>query len=236
MIFNKLLSLIRDGIRDPHKIPPYLIRQWFPSKYKKWYQTTTGITFQIGGFAGGTDSIPEFSARNYYEISLMRDVLQTHEITVQNSLEIGCGYGRLSPWIAEFAENHYGIDINEEAIDKARVLYPHLHWKNSSIQHNRLQSNKFQLTVTWTVLQHIPPSEINNVRSQINRISSKGGYLLICEETEGPGDNHVWPRSIKTYDWLFRQFKLIETRSRQLEPTYNDHSPGGEIMLFKHVS
>lgn len=226
------IELLRKGIADPSKILNYPLNKL--GLNKKWHWEENFIKFQMGGFAASTRDRPEFAARCYYEISELQDILSSIDIKTDRSAEVGCGYGRLSPWVFEYSDEHIGIDPDKEALDKARELYPQISWVNATAQDMSFPDNHFDLIVTWTALLHIPPRSIEEVAEKIEATLSEDGYLIICEETKSDGAEHVWPRSLNRYKELFQDTRLIEVRERDLEPTYPSHADGGEILVFQH--
>lgn len=118
-------------------------------------------------------------------------------------------------------------------IARARQLYPGVHWQLGSIQNSGYAANEFDFVYSWTVLQHVPPDEIDGVVGSILSILQPGGYLLLCEEVIGEAKEHVWPRSVEQYAELFDDLSLVETRERKLEPTADGKSTA-KILLFEN--
>jgi hypothetical protein len=233
-----MIDTVKRGFRNPKTIPSYLIAKLLPASLLKearnhqtnWKKEGDYITFRESGFAGGTKSRPEFCARNYYEISQMQELLDKHNISAGISAELGAGYGRLSPWISQFSTEHYGFEPNRDAISEAKRLYPEKKWVQQKIQNITPGQVEFDLIVTWTVLQHIPPEEIQTVVDNIVDISSDGAHLVFCEKTQGEPGTHTWPRSTAKYEDILGDVTHIESHPRDLEPSYLDH--GGEVMFF----
>jgi SAM-dependent methyltransferase len=234
-----MIKKVIKGLKEPNKMLPYILGRSLSSstleraqqKQTRWKKEGGYYTFEIGGFAGGTEDRPEFAARNYYEISTLRQVMMENNISVERAAEIGSGYGRLAPWISDFSSEYVGIEPNERAIERAKDLYPDLAWRNSRLQDLDCEGQDFDLTVTWTVLQHIPPEDIEQVVRKIRSMTAQQGQILICEETQGGEGSHTWPRSPERYDELFGSWNRKVTKERVLEPTYSEH--GGKIMLYE---
>ena len=235
-----MIELIKKGVRSPRDVPPYIMAKILPSSIlKRTYDFQSSAiegdgfyTFEEGGFAGGANTRAEFAAKNYYEVSQIQNVLENIGMDLDNSLEVGAGYGRLSPWIADFSNTHLGIDPNRDAINKARRQYPKLDFEECLIQDFSVNNGPFDLVVTWTVLQHIPPGSIQDAVTTIQSVSSTPSYILVCEETSPEaGNDHTWPRSVNEYNDLFEGQELVEVQNRELEPTYRHQ--GGKIILFR---
>ncbi|WP_275883012.1 class I SAM-dependent methyltransferase [Halorhabdus sp. BNX81] len=198
---------------------------------RSWREEDEYYTFNIGGFSGGTKDRPEFSARYYYEISQLIDVISEYDISAERSLEIGSGYGRVSPWIGRHSSDHYGVEPNSKVRKKSQKLYPGITWTGDRLPDLEFEQESFDLVVTWTVLQHIPPSLIQESIEEIERVTTEDAVVLICEETVGDAGSHTWPRSVESYKEAFADFTLIDHKTRTVEPTYPEHA--GEIMIFK---
>lgn len=236
------MNKISKALKNPNKALGFVLSKILTNKaikeaekHKKaslWYKESNLYTFKFGGFAGNTSNRAEFSARNYYEITQINQILRENELNPARSLEIGAGYGRLSSWISDFSNNHHSLEPNKDAAKIGEKLYPEITWYTDTIQNSELNQS-YDLIVTWTVLQHIPPSEISKVVTKIQKYGKENGYLLICEETEEDRKTqHTWPRSVKEYKNLFNKYKLIDKEKRNLE----HNKDGGTVMLLKKVN
>src|SRR6056297_4139336 len=112
-------DVVQQGLRNPRQVPPFVIGTVFPeSKWgPNWRKEEGFITFDDGGFAGGDPSRPELSARLYRESKHLDRVLGDR--SYHRALEVGCGYGRLTGWISEYADETVGVDPNGDAIERA---------------------------------------------------------------------------------------------------------------------
>jgi len=125
---------------------------------------------------------------------------------VRRSLEFGCGFGRLTPTFAGLSMKHTAIDINAEALDAARTVYPHLAFMHSVGGRLPFDDATFDLVVSWTVLQHVPPHLIDTTLADIVRVLSPTGRLLPCEETRNAGapSRSSWHRSRRSINSALR--------------------------------
>jgi ubiquinone/menaquinone biosynthesis C-methylase UbiE len=98
-------------------------------------------------------------------------------------LEIGCGFGRLSPYIAEHFEQHTAVDINAWALSEAGQFYPQVSFSQASATELPFADHSFDTVITWTVLQHIPNSLIDKALSEIKRIAKPNSLIILCEAT-----------------------------------------------------
>lgn len=242
---NEFLRKLRKGIKQPGRIFPYLLGQLFPdSRWGPHWELRDGnVLFKCGsgGFAASTKNRPQFAANLYYEVTGLTKLIENliDNLPVDSSLEIGCGYGRLTPWISEFSNSHYAIDPNEEAVAEAKILYPSLDFEVASVNQLPYEDSKFSLIFTWTVLQHIHPDKIALSAREMKRVLLDKGVIIICEKIRGSSDGvHIWTRDREEYMSLFSPLKLIRSQKRPVEPTYyasfgEEGVPDEEIMCFR---
>ncbi len=81
-------------------------------------------------------------------------------------LDIGCGVGTISLYVASKGNEVFGIDISEKAINKARKSVEILGLKNASFKAiNFLDTNlqdKFDFIIFSEVLEHLPDEKLAN--------------------------------------------------------------------------
>jgi len=151
MVYN----LIKKGLKEPYKILPYIYRK---SKFYYYRYVKGRIYFDYStGVVGGLTGPAEYSCRLYEEVQLFKRPIRNYY--AKRSLEIGCGYGRLTPWIADFSDAHYAVDPVSEFLNDARLLYPEVDFRQATAQSMPFPDDYFDLIVSWTVLQHIPPKK-----------------------------------------------------------------------------
>jgi ubiquinone/menaquinone biosynthesis C-methylase UbiE len=197
-----------------------------------WKRQGPHVTFEWDGFVAAP-SIPMLFARHRYEMAVIEEVL-TDKVS-ENCLEYGCGFGRLSPIFARHARRHTAIDINPSAVQAAAVAYPDLRFDTYDGHRLPFEAATFDLVVTWTVVQHIPPSRIDEALADILRVLQPGGRILLCEETRlvGQRSRHAWHRAPDFYEERFVPLRL--TYSRYIDEI--DRLPGltspGRVMFFE---
>ncbi len=226
---GELLKKIRKGVENPRKVPPFLLGKLFPEFAARHGIATSivdvrdeFITWRLGGFVQGPQSRPQFSARLYYEADcLQRRLDAVTSGQIDRALEIGCGYGRLTPWIDNFAAETHAIDPNESVIADAREQYSHITFEVERAENLPYPDDSFDLIVTWTVLQSIPPDAIHDVTAEIVRVLAPGGTLLIAEQVEKPDRNITWSRSEAEYERLLAPLELLESHPRPVESTFD---------------
>ena len=189
------------------------------------------VPFNVSQVVGGNAStnLPAFSSRLYYEIKSIRELLGN--LHVARYLEIGCGYARLTPWISGYSDKQYGIEPEKKLYEISKKLYPYITFVNMPADNIPFQDNYFNIIISWTVLQHIPPEKINASIKEILRVANDKAIILIAEHTKNTQSTNTWGRSIKEYSKLFSPFELVKHKAREVEILI-DYDVG-EIMMFK---
>lgn len=231
-----LRETIEKGLENPREIPPYVIGRFFPESRladTRWgpnWQKKGGVITWREGFEWGNESPPDISANDYYTYTALKNALEDRD--VETALDLGCGYGRVTPWIGEFVGEVEGIDPNPEPIETARSHYPEFRFRVASGQNLPHESDSFDLVVTWTVLQHIPPDDVSKVADEIQRVLGPEGWFLALEDTDTSfASPDGWPRSVEEYSELFSHCSLLEVDERSLP--WTDKKSGLRVLLFE---
>lgn len=221
--------------RQPKRLPAAVVRRILPHSPTfgfQWVHLPDGsVTFREHGFVSAP-SPSMLLARHNYEVSRIHRELSGHRH--HRSLEIGCGFGRLSMAIAEHSDSHVGIDINPSALTAARRTYPHLEFQESGAMGLPFPDGWFDLIVSWTVLQHIRPERIREATDEIRRVLAPGGLVLLCEETRCPEETggHTWHRTVDDYRNLLAPLVLHRhSMIEEISALPGLESPG-EVMVF----
>lgn len=229
-------EMIKKGLRNPSEIPPYVIGKYFPNTKlaeTKWgpnWQKKYGVVTWDDELNWGNESPPDISANDYYTYKVLERILG--DADVETALDLGCGYGRVTPWIGEFVPEVVGVDPNPETIEIARSRYPHFDFRVASGHELPYEDDSFDLVVTWTVLQHVPPGEIEDVTEEIQRVLRSDGWLLALEDTdERFSTPDGWPRSVEEYAEFLNRCSLTDVQKRTLP--WTDKKSGLRVLLFE---
>jgi len=116
--------------------------------------------------------------------------------------EAGCNIGNN---LSSFPENFeiYGIDMNKNALEKAKKRYPDFSFKKTDLKQTGFPDSSFDLVFTRGVLIHIPTTDLDKVLKEFVRISKK--WILNFEYfgEDGKmikwkrGDDLLWYRNMK---------------------------------------
>jgi SAM-dependent methyltransferase len=197
------------------------------------------VTFRPEGFVEAKDP-GSLLCRHYYEVMQLRRCLEFttgQGVKPGRSLEIGCGFGRLSPYIAEQFEQHTAVDINSWAVSEAGRFYPKISFSVASATKLPFPDDSFDTVITWTVLQHIPNSLVGNALSEIKRVANPKSLIILCEATLNAGKpekgrQHTHDRFPEYYAEAFSPRKLIVSEFiSELDRISSMGSPG-RLMVF----
>ncbi len=186
---------------------------------------------------------PRAMLRAYLEQRGVRELLASVRAPgrAASACDVGCGFGRLTPVLTEFAAHVVGFEREPGLLDTARLLQPSLEFRAvERLAALPAPDAAFEIGLVFTVLQHVPEPEVRDVVAELHRILRPDGCLLLCEETDRAleaGDRrradlgYTCGRAVETYaDWL-APWRLVATRPRVIEPGY-PRPDVGSYMLF----
>jgi SAM-dependent methyltransferase len=186
---------------------------------------------------------PRAMLRTYLEQRDVRELSASvgSAYPVASACDIGCGFGRLTPVLTEFAERVVGFEREPALVRVAQSLQPSIDFRPiESLRSLPADRASFNLGLVFTVLQHVPEPEVRAVIDELRRIVRPDGHLLLCEETDATleaGDRreahlgYTCGRPVTTYQAWLAPWKLVATRRRSIEPDY-PRSDVGTYMLF----
>lgn len=106
-------------------------------------------------------------------------------------LEVGAGNGRIIGGLADIYPEVecYSIDINPGLSEYVSDKYPSVHVESGGHEITKLPfgDNEFDMVYTFQVLQHIPPEDIEQALSELQRVAKKELWLF-----EGYGNLEKW--------------------------------------------
>jgi len=157
------------------------------------------------------------------EFLLEYDIIGSERI-----LDYGCGHGRLSAILApRFFAKVYGIDIVPWAIEKAKEACPIGIFQVFDGLTIPFPDFFFDAALSWTVLQHIPPDEIERACNELGRVICPGGDLILYENTSTwlEDADHIWFRPPGQYRDLFPGFNFAAMKViPKADDTPEEHS------------
>jgi len=186
---------------------------------------------------------PPALLRNYLEQGLVRDCVQRADMAtpITRAYDVGCGFGRLTPVLSEFAAVVVGFEREATLVATARQLLPALEFiEVASLETLPAPDASAELVMTFTVLQHMPDPQAEAVIREMARVLVPGGHVLVVEETDPTleaGDvtradaGYTRGRPWSWYETRFAPLQLIRMGPRVIEPGY-PRADVGTYMLF----
>jgi SAM-dependent methyltransferase len=158
-----------------------------------------------------------------------------------SACDVGCGFGRLTPVLTEFANRVVGFEREPGLLNIARSLQPSIEFRAiDALTRLPADDSSVDFALVFTVLQHVPEPDVHDVISELRRIVAPTGHLLLCEETDATleaGDRtkahlgYTCGRPVTTYQSWLAPWRLIATRRRAIEPDY-PRADVGTYMMF----
>jgi SAM-dependent methyltransferase len=186
---------------------------------------------------------PPALLRNYLEQRVVRECVQRAELTtpITRAYDVGCGFGRLTPVLSEFAPVVIGFEREASLLGTARELLPSLEFVEvETLEALPAPDASAEFVMTFTVLQHMPDARAEAVISELTRVLAPGGHVLVVEETDptleaGDAANaeagYTRGRPWSWYQARLAPLRLIRMGPRVIEPGY-PRADVGTYMLF----
>jgi SAM-dependent methyltransferase len=186
---------------------------------------------------------PAALLRNYREQHDIRHFLDHAAARgpIRRACDIGCGFGRLTPVLAERAKTVVGFEREPSLVAIAQALLPGI----TIVQLDTLSAlpepdASVDFALTFTVLQHMPDGDAERVIAEMRRVVAPQGSILIVEETDPTleaGDpahadlGYTRGRPVTWYAERLLPWVLNATRPRRIEPGY-PRADVGTFMFF----
>ncbi len=96
-------------------------------------------------------------------------------------LEVGCGVGYGTNFLADYASCVEGIDVSKDAIEHCREKYNRDNLSFKKVEGLKLpfKDNTFDICVSFQVIEHINPESVEEWLSEIKRVLNKDGTFLL---------------------------------------------------------
>lgn len=140
-----------------------------------------------------------WESRNHPHRKLIANaVAYTVTLGAENLLEIGCNCGPNIAAIREIVnmrdDDFYGIDINADAIKKAKEMLPAVNWIVGDAMNLPFPDNSIDTVLTDAVLMYAKPDEIEHIVDEIVRVAKKAVVLLEWEGEKEKLEDYHWCR------------------------------------------
>lgn len=147
---------------------------------------------------------------------IVRDLIKGNNINVLN---LGFGSASLEEYFLKDNLDKKikwsGIEISSEAVKNARKKFKKGTFKLGNIYELGISSNKFDYVIAMEVLEHIKPSKIFKVLSEINRIVKPGKFFIASvplnenlEQMIKKGENPNGHLRVYTEDLIKAELKI----------------------------
>lgn len=127
-----------------------------------------------------------------------KSLIENDKIKRGRALDIACGEGFNSIYLAESGFDVLGIDISEKAIEysrkNAKKANFRIRFKTLDIENLKKLKEKFDFVLEWGLLHLIPPSKRKSYAKNVYQLLNKGSqYLSVCFNDQSPeyGDINV---------------------------------------------
>ena len=140
----------------------------------------------------------ELGEKNYKEIVLSDPLIKKNlsPFSDKRVLDIGCGVGRLSEFLADDFKRVDGIDISEKMIEKASQRLGHLnnvHFHVGDGMHYPLENNSIDFVFSYIVFQHMPSvAVIKENFKEVKRVLKPSGIAKVQIRGGKPIRKNTW--------------------------------------------
>ena len=171
-------------------------------------------------------------------------------LKLKRAAELGCGYGRMSLVLAEFADETWGFERETNLVQMAQRLAPQIRFQHADSLASLSEDNgSFDLAMTFTVLMHMTDNDVKSTLAEMKRIVGQG-HILLMEKTEpvnvgnSEGDGRAFisiGRQIPTWEKWMHPWRLLKTQVRpavfeteSYARTNREINNAGTYMLFRN--
>ena len=146
-------------------------------------------------------------------------------------IDAGCGPGHWTDFLHKRGADISGIDLVPEFIESARLRFPDVSFQVSTLRALDAADGSLNGVLAWYSLVHLPPAELPPVLTELARVLSPEGHLLVGffeGESAEPLDHAI----TTAYYWSVEQmssllhdagFEVIEVEKRQ-DPGIRPHA------------
>lgn len=131
-------------------------------------------------------------------------------------LELGCGAGRITGYLAEIAHEAYGIDISSRMVAECRRRYPRGHFSEGDIRDlSQFEDGSLDAVIAgWNVLDIFGDEERRATLREIHRALRAGGLFVMSSHNRAYLPHVSGPAHVRTVDPLRFAFDLVRAPVR----------------------
>ena len=100
--------------------------------------------------------------------------------------DVGCGPGRVAAWLTAHGLDVVGVDISHAMLTVARGAHPDVRFEEGRLTALPFKNGSLVGAVCWYSIIHTPPEHLHEAFSELQRVLSDSGHLLLAFQA---GDN-----------------------------------------------
>ena len=117
-----------------------------------------------------------------------------------SACDVGCGFGRLTPVLTEFADRVVGFEREPGLLTIARSLQPSIEFRAiEALTRLPADDSSFDFALVFTVLQHVAEPDVHDVLDELRRIVAPVGASVVVRGNRSSARGR---RSGKGLSWL----------------------------------
>ncbi|WP_307079370.1 class I SAM-dependent methyltransferase [Arthrobacter pascens] len=146
-------------------------------------------------------------------------------------IDAGCGPGHWTDFLHKRGIDISGVDLVPEFIERARVRFPDVSFRVSSLRALDVADGSLNGVLAWYSLIHLTPAELPHILSELARVLGLQGHLLVGF-FEGASAEPLDHAITEAYYWSVGQisrlladagFEVLDVETRQ-DPGRRPHA------------
>lgn len=125
--------------------------------------------------------------------------------------DLGCGPGQVAEYLSRFCANTIGVDLSDEMVKNAKLLFPHISFQQDNMLHlTTIKDQSLDGIAAFYSYIHIHPSDLKTAFLTAFRVLKPGGWMLLSFHI-GNETFHLdqwWEKEV-SLDFYFFQPDLI---------------------------
>ncbi len=101
------------------------------------------------------------------------------ERNTKSALDVGCGIGLMSGWLAARVPRVVGVDVSPRSIEICRQLHPEAEFHVCALPRDHLPEGPFDLITFIDVLEHLPRNELKLVFELAGEVASEDAVMAV---------------------------------------------------------
>jgi SAM-dependent methyltransferase len=97
----------------------------------------------------------------------------------KSALDVGCGIGLISAWLAKAIPRVVGVDVSPRSIEVCRKLHPAGEFRVCALPDERLPDGPFDLVTFVDVLEHLPLPQLKLVFERVDEVIADAGVVAV---------------------------------------------------------